>query len=155
MVLFVILNLINVILGTMRSILTVKASPTVAMLINTISYTFYAGIVKMTSGQSMAIVLITTAFTNIIGVYIAKWLVSLKHKDKLWVVDVTTQKFNRYNLANDLSIFKIQFSVFNINNSNLVNFRIYSYTQLDSKRIKRILDRYNVKYNITETKGVL
>ena len=96
----------------MRSILTVKASPTVAMLINTISYTFYAGIVKMTSGQSMAIVLITTALTNIIGVYIAKWLVSLKHKDKLWVVDVTTKKLNRYNLANDLSIFKIQFSVF-------------------------------------------
>ena len=155
MVLFVILNLINVILGTMRSILTVKASPTVAMLINTISYTFYAGIVKMTSGQSMAIVLITTALTNVIGVYIAKWLVSLKHKDKLWVVDVTTKKSNRYNLANDLSIFKIQFSVFNINNSNLVNFRIYSYTQLDSKRIKRVLDRYNVKYNITETKGVL
>ena len=155
MVLFVILNLINVILGTMRSILTVKASPTVAMLINTISYTFYAGIVKMTSGQSMAIVLITTALTNIIGVYIAKWLVSLKHKDKLWVVDVTTQKLNRYNLASDLSIFKIQFSVFSINNSDLVNFRIYSYTQLDSKRIKRILDRYNVKYNITETKGVL
>lgn len=155
MVLFVILNLINVILGTMRSILTVKASPTVAMLINTISYTFYAGIVKMTSGQSMAIVLITTALTNIIGVYIAKWLVSLKHKDKLWVVDVTTKKLNRYNLANDLSIFKIQFSVFNINNSNLVNFRIYSYTQLDSKRIKRILGRYDVKYNITETKGVL
>lgn len=155
MVLFVILNLVNVILGTMRSILTVKASPTVAMLINTISYTFYAGIVKMTSGQSMVIVLITTAFTNIVGVYIAKWLVSLKHKDKLWVVDVTTKKLNRYNLANDLSIFKIQFSVFNINNSNLVNFRIYSYTQLDSKRIKRILDRYDVKYNITETKGVL
>ena len=155
MVLFVILNLVNVILGTMRSILTVKASPTVAMLINTISYTFYAGIVKMTSGQSMAIVLITTALTNIVGVYIAKWLVSLKHKDKLWVVDVTTKKLNRYNLANDLSIFKIQFSVFNINNSDLVNFRIYSYTQLDSKRIKRILDRYNVKYNITETKGVL
>lgn len=155
MVLFVILNLINVILGTMRSILTVKASPTVAMLINTISYTFYAGIVKMTSGQSMAMVLITTALTNIIGVYIAKWLVSLKHKDKLWVVDVTTKKTNRYNLANDLSIFKIQFSVFSINNSDLVNFRIYSYTQLDSKRIKRILDRYNVKYNITETKGVL
>ena len=155
MVLFVILNLINVILGTMRSILTVKASPTVAMLINTISYTFYAGIVKMTSGQSMAIVLITTALTNIVGVYIAKWLVSLKHKDRLWVVDVTTKKLNRYNLANDLSIFKIQFSVFSINNSNLVNFRIYSYTQLDSKRIKRILDRYDVKYNITETKGVL
>ena len=155
MVLFVILNLINVILGTMRSILTVKASPTVAMLINTISYTFYAGIVKMTSGQSMAIVLITTALTNIVGVYIAKWLVSLKHKDKLWVIDVTTKKFNRHNLANDLSIFKIQFSVFSIKNSDLVNFRIYSYTQLDSKRIKRILDRYDVKYNITETKGVL
>lgn len=155
MVLFVILNLVNVILGTMRSILTVKASPTVAMLINTISYTFYAGIVKMTSGQSMAIVLITTALTNIVGVYIAKWLVSLKHKDKLWVVDVTTKKLNRYNLASDLSIFKIQFSVFSINNSDLVNFRIYSYTQLDSKRTKRILDRYDVKYNITETKGVL
>lgn len=153
MVLFVILNLVNVILGTMRSILTVKASPTVAMLINTISYTFYAGIVKMTSGQSMAIVLITTALTNIVGVYIAKWLVSLRHKDRLWVIDVTTNGLNKFALANDLSIFKIQYSQFDILNSNLVNFRIYSYTQRDSQRIRRILKRYEVKYNITETKG--
>lgn len=153
MVLFVILNLINVILGTMRSILTVKASPTVAMLINTISYTFYAGIVKMTSGQSMAIVLITTALTNIVGVYIAKWLVSLRHKDRLWVIDVTTNRLNKFALTNDLSIFKIQYSQFDILNSNLVNFRIYSYTQRDSQRIRRILKRYEVKYNITETKG--
>ena len=107
----------------------------------------------MTSGQSMAIVLITTALTNIVGVYIAKWLVSLRRKDRLWVIDVTTNRLNKFALANDLSIFKIQYSQFDILNSNLVNFRIYSYTQRDSQRIRRILKRYEVKYNITETKG--
>lgn len=155
MVLFVILNLINVILGTMRSILTVKASPTVAVLINTLSYTFYAGIVKMTSGQSMAIVLITTALTNIVGVYIAKWLISLSRKDKLWVIDVTTSKFNKFDMSRDLSALKIQHSIFDIVNSNLVSFRLYSYTQRDSQKIKKVLKFYDVKYNIVETKGTL
>lgn len=151
LILFVILNLINVILGTMRSILTVKASPTVAMLINTISYTFNSCIVKLITNQSFAIVLITTAATNIIGVYIAKYLVNFGKKDSLWVVDVTTQKNN--SIQRDLDLLKIQYSVFNISNSDYCNIRLYSYSKTDSRRIKKVLSLYNVKYNIVETKG--
>lgn len=152
---FVLLNLINVILGTMRSILTVKASPTVAMLINTISFTFYSGIVKLTTSQSMIIVLVTTALTNVIGVYVAKWLISLSQKDKLWVIEVTTNKYNLKKICQDLQCLKIQYSIFDIMNSEFINLKLYSYTQNDSRRIKKILSQYNIKYNITETKGTL
>ena len=81
-ILFFVLNLINVILGTMRSILTVKSTPFVSMVINTVSYTFYSGIVKLVSGQDMAVVLITTALTNIIGVYIAQFILNKTKKDR-------------------------------------------------------------------------
>ena len=83
-VLFFVLNLINVVLGTMRSILTVKSTPFVSMIINTVSYTFYSGIVKLVSGQDMIVVLATTALTNIIGVYIARFILDKAKKDKLW-----------------------------------------------------------------------
>ena len=83
-VLFFVLNLINVILGTMRSILTVKSTPFVSMIINTVSYTFYSGIVKLVSGQDMIVVLVTTALTNIIGVYIARFILDKAKKDKLY-----------------------------------------------------------------------
>jgi hypothetical protein len=65
------LQLINVILSTIRSIVTVKASKHTAAFINAISYTFYNGIVKLLTGQEMWVILSTTFITNIIGIRIA------------------------------------------------------------------------------------
>lgn len=152
LILFITLSLINVILGTMRSILTVKASPTVAMLINAISYTFYSGVVKLMTDQSLIIVLITTAVTNIVGVYIAKYLVTLGKKDSLWIVDITAPK--HISLLRDLDLLKIQYSTFDIKNSDCHNIRLYSYSKNESRRIKKVLSLHgNIKYSIIETKG--
>ena len=46
-ILFFLLQFINVILSTMKTVLTVKANKHIAMLINTITYTFYSGVVKL------------------------------------------------------------------------------------------------------------
>ena len=153
--LFFILNLINVILGTMRSILTVKAKQSIAIVINTLSYTFYAGIVKLISGQSLVIVLITTALTNLIGVYIATSIIKKIQPQKLWVIDLTISDKIKLNILYELNTYNLQYSVFDIENSNFLNIKVYSYDKEESRKIKKIIEKYksNIKYNIQETKG--
>ena len=68
------LQLVNVILSTIRSIVTVRASRHTAAIINAISYTFYNGIVKLLTAQDMSVILATTFITNIIGVYTANFI---------------------------------------------------------------------------------
>lgn len=154
--LFFVLNLINVILGTMRSILNVKASPTVAMLINTISYTFYSGIVKLVSGQSMAVVLITTALTNIIGVYIARFVLDKMKRDRLWRITATLVKGKRTDSAqitSELKKYNIQYNMNDIGRS--IVFDIFSKTQGESALLKEILNKPDVKYHVIEIEKTL
>ena len=80
-ILFFTLQFINVVLSTMKTVLTVKANKHVAMLINTITYTFYSGVVKLMTGQDMVVVLAVTFLTNVIGVYIAMFILEKAKKD--------------------------------------------------------------------------
>ena len=149
--LFFVLNLINVVLGTMRSILTVKSTPFVSMVINTVSYTFYSGIVKLVSGQDMIVVLVTTALTNIIGVYIARFILDKAKKDKLWRITATIPENISCEitpLTKRLEEKGIQFVVYIGEGVKLVD--IYSKTQGESIVIKEILAPLKVKYSVVE-----
>lgn len=147
--LFFILNLINVVLGTMRSILTVKSTPFVSMVINTISYTFYSGIVKLVSGQDMAVVLITTALTNIIGVYIARFILDKCRKDKLWRITATIpNSIDSGMITEKLKTKDIKSVVYVGEGVKLID--IYSKTQGESIVVKEILEPLKVKYSVVE-----
>ena len=147
--LFFVLNLINVVLGTMRSILTVKSTPFVSMVINTVSYTFYSGIVKLVSGQDMIVVLVTTALTNIIGVYIARFILDKAKKDKLWRITATIpENIDSGEITNPLKERGIQSVVYIGEGVKLVD--IYSKTQGESIVIKEILAPLKVKYSVVE-----
>jgi hypothetical protein len=76
---FFLMQFINVVLSTMKTILTVKANVHVAMLINTATYTFYSGVVKLLTDQPMVVVLVTTFVTNIVGVYLAMYILKKRH----------------------------------------------------------------------------
>lgn len=151
------LQLINVILGTMRSILTVRASTGVSALINAVSFTFYNAVVKMITNQDMTIVLIATFITNFVGVYIAKWILDIGKKDKLWVFCATVKK----RTANDgidtviamLEKANIQFVYNVVVSGKLYTMQIFSYSQKESVMITEILKNYNIKYYITESKS--
>ena len=153
--LFFILQLINVVMSTTRTILTVTASRTTATLINTISYTFYTGIVKLISEQSLTVVLIVTFITNLIGVYFAMWLVNKSKKDKLWIIEVTAPTSTAMDIGEDLYQAKIGYIQIEVKN-DIDSLRIYSYSQEQSLNIKKILENYkDVHYAVTETKGQL
>ena len=149
---FFLLQFINVVLSTMKTVLTVKANKHIAMLINTITYTFYSGVVKLMAGQDMIIVLAVTFLTNVIGVYIAMFILEKSKKDVLWKIEVTIPK-------NDFDIFfqeseklDVPFNYIDIDKYYLFNY--YSKTQMESKVIKEMLNQFNVKYFVIESKNL-
>lgn len=151
-IIFIVLQFINVVVSTLRSILTVKASKATAAVISAVSYTFYNGIVKLITGQELWLVLVVTFVTNIIGVWLAEWIFEKTRKDKLWIVNATVKESERItnHIVNALHELGIAV-VYNRITENLFQLNIYSYNQKESDMILSILKQYEVKYCIIET----
>lgn len=154
MAIFFSLQLIMVILSTMRTILTVKASARIASIINATSYTLYSAIVKLMTGQEMWYILAVTFVTNLVGVYIAKAIISKMTKDKLWIFNATVNgnKCDVNTVIEMLKDAKIEYLYNELSGQKFHSLQIFSNTQQESDMITGILERYNIKYYAIETK---
>lgn len=149
-ILFTILQLINVVLQTIRAILTIKANKNVAATINAIAYTFYSAIVKLMTSQDMIIILIVTFVTNMIGVYIANWILEKTKKDKLWRITMTVNdKEIKNEIARKLTDEKIGF----VESGKMID--AFSYTQNESVKVKELINKYCIKNCVTEVEKKL
>jgi uncharacterized protein YebE (UPF0316 family) len=152
-IIFFIITLVNVILSTVKSILTVKASRKVAALINAIAYGFYAMVVKQMATVSTSIVVIVTVLCNLIGVYFSMWLLEKFKKDVLWKITVIPKIDAADTLKAKLIENGLGFNFYPINTKygSQIGFDIFSATQEESKIIKDILQEVGmIKYYILE-----
>lgn len=147
---FFLMQFINVVLSTMKTILTVKANKHVAMLINTVTYTFYSGVVKLLTEQPMVIVLAVTFLTNMIGVYLALYILEKTRKDVLWKVEVTVQNEVAEELHNRMT--DVPHNYIEVGKNTLFNF--YCDTQKESAKVKEVVKHYNAKYFVAESKAL-
>jgi hypothetical protein len=148
-IIFFICSLINVMLSTLKTILTVKASKGVATIINAITYGFYAIVVKQLASLDLITTVTVTIITNIIGVYVSMWLLEKTKKDCLWKISVTTKDNT---LVEKLEKFSISYVMNPVQykKQTYYNIDVFSENQKDSSIIENILKEYKVKYNITE-----
>ena len=148
-IVFFICSLINVMLSTLKTILTVKASKGVATIINAITYGFYAIVVKQLASLDLITTVTVTIVTNIIGVYVSMWLLEKTKKDCLWKISVTTKDNT---LVEKLEKFSISYVMNPVQYKKQIyyNIDVFSENQKDSSIIENILKEYKVKYNITE-----
>lgn len=79
-VIFSVLQVINVICSTMKYVLTVKARPAVAAIANAASYTIGALITYLLVKQELYIIIPVTFLSNIIGVPIGRLILSCFEK---------------------------------------------------------------------------
>ena len=152
-IIFFIITLVNVILSTVKSILTVKASRKVAALINAIAYGFYAMVVKQMATVSTSTVVIVTVLCNLIGVYFSMWLLEKFKKDVLWKITVIPKIDAADALKAKLIENGLGFNFYPINTKygSQIGFDIFSATQEESKIIKDILQEVGmIKYHILE-----
>ena len=146
--LFVLIQFVNVILSTFKSILTVNGGKISASLINSISYTFGSVITKLITKQSYEVVIISTFLTNFIGVFIAKWLLEKREPIKLWIFQVTVKRNKFKEIERNLQKSNIKYTAMEALN-NRVSISIYSYDKLESDIVRRIIkdEHYTVLEN--------
>jgi hypothetical protein len=151
-IIFIALQFTNVVLSTIRSICTINSKPAIASTISAISYTFYYVLVKFVTEQDLLTIALVTFFTNLIGVWLAKWIMVKLRKDKLWIYGVTYHRdISRLETVKKvLTDTQISYQV--NQNNGLYTMQIFSYSQKDSRIITELLKRYNVKYYAVETK---
>lgn len=151
---FFVCSFINVMLSTMKSILTVRSTKNVAAIINAVTYGFYAIVVKQLADLDIPITVVVTILTNLIGVYLSMWILDKIKKDSLWKITVTTPSENLKKIAQELDAEKIGYTYFSVTERKGV-MDIYSETSKQSTCIREILKKYKVKYCITEAKHSL
>ena len=90
LLIFIGLNIANVIIQTIKSIATVKCGKGVAALVNAVAYGLYTIVtVYLMCELSLGLKALVVALCNLIGVYLVKWAEEKARKDKLWKVEAT------------------------------------------------------------------
>lgn len=149
---FIVANLVNVIIQTVKSIATIKCGKVAAAVVNGLAYGFYTYIVILMSAD---LPLLAKCFIigscNLIGVYVVKLIEEKMRKDKLWKVELTVKNENANKLHEDLASFGIPHNYIE-NVGKWTIFNCYCATQKESAFVKEICDRNYAKYFVSETK---
>jgi hypothetical protein len=155
LMMFVVLTVINVILNTARTIITVRGGMFWSSLIAAIAFGFYTIVIIYTvCDLPMWMKATVTALANFVGTYLVKYVEMKMRKERLWMVDVVLTGPQIYAAKSYLDPWKIQYTEIPISNSDSSQFHIYSKTQDESRRIRDLLKTYNAKYVVVESKSL-
>ena len=148
---FIVLNIVNVILQTVKSIATVKCGKGMAAIINAIAFGLYT-IVTVYTMCDLPLMLKAgiVAVCNLVGVWVVKWLEEKARKDKLWKVEVTIPAEQAEQMVEDCKYYGFTYNYVDIEKYFLFNF--YCPTQQDSLNVKKLLQSYDAKYFVSESK---
>ena len=151
--LFVILNVVNVVIQTIKSIATIKCGKTMAALVNAIAYGLYTVVVVYTvCDLDLWVKVVVVAVSNLIGVYVVKLFEEKSRKDKLWKVEATVDSYFISDLHRMLNEGGIPHSWIEIGSTDRVLLNCYCNTQHDSSLVKELLDASGAKYFVSESK---
>lgn len=152
LILFIVLNVANVIIQTIKSLATIKCGKGMAALVNAVAYGLYTVVVVYTvCDLPLMLKVAVVAACNLIGVFIVKWCEEKARKDKLWKVEATVYDTYTDSLHNDLNTMGIPHNYI-AGIGKYTVFNIYCETQKESKIAKEVLDFHKAKYFVSESK---
>ncbi len=153
---FVILNFINVLINTARSLTTVKGGKWIASIMNAFCYGYYTVIIVITATYEMPLLLkcIAVAIVNFVGVFTIKFCEEKMQKEKRWVFLATAKIENNavVDVAEKLRALDIKLLYTEVIADELYSLQIFSNTRKESEMITAILENYNIKFSAIETK---
>ena len=151
---FIILNILNVIIQTVKSIATIKCGKGAAALVNAVAYGLYTVVtVYMMCELDLWLKALIVALANLVGVYVVKYFEEKSRKDKLWKVEATVLRGWTKELHRELVKEEIPHNYLE-NVGKYTLFNIFCETQTQSAKAKIILDSYEAKYFVSETKNL-
>lgn len=148
---FTILNIVNVVLQTIKSIATFKCGKTMAAIINAVAYGLYTIVLVYTvCDLPLMLKAAIVAICNFVGVWIVKYGEEKARKDKLWKIEVTIPSSQAEQMLADCEYYELTYNYVDIQKYYLFNF--YCPTQKDSANVKKLLKSYDAKYFVVESK---
>lgn len=149
---FIILNIANVIIQTIKSIATISWGKIGAAVTNAIAYGLYTVVVVYMNADGLGLFwkALIIGIANLVGVYVVKLFEEKSRKDKLWEIRATVSRINITKLDSDLHKALISHNYITAQNYGVFN--CYCPTQKESMIVKEILAKYNAKYFVSESK---
>ena len=148
---FIVLNIANVIIQTVKSIATVKCGKVSAAVINAVAYGLYTIVtVYLMCELDLYLKAGIVALCNLVGVYVVKLIEEKARKDKLWKVEMTLPHEHAEKVHTMLQLVNIPHNYIDI--EKYVLFNCYCATQAESARVKTIANDFEAKYFVSESK---
>ena len=153
LLIFIVLTILNVVIQTIKSIATIKCGKWVAALINAVAYGLYTYVIFFTSSEGLDLhaKAVITAFANLVGVYVVKLFEEKARKDKVWKVECTAYHYLTTHIHTCLKEMGIAHNYIE-NVGQFTIFNIYCPTQLESAKVKELMDSCECKYFVSESK---
>ena len=154
LIIFIILNVVNVVMQTIKSIATLKCGKVIASLINAITYGLYTVvIVYMVCELPLWLKALIIGLANLFGVYFVKLFEEKVRKDKLWKVECNINSENFNTFYDTLNGLEIPFN-FNPTSNGYITVNIFCATQKESHTVREILNKFDIQFFVTETKSL-
>ena len=152
--LFTVLTTLNVIVSTVKSIVTIKCGKLAAALINAVAYCINTVVIIYTvADMNLWVKVAVVGITNFIGVYVVKLVEEKSRKEKLWKIECTVLGSETDKLHASLDSFSIPHNYF-VDIGKYSIFNIFCSTKEDTTIVHSLLKRYNAKYFVTEGKEI-
>jgi len=152
LIIFIALNIVNVIIQTVKSLATVKCGKTVAALVNAVAYGLYTVVVVYTvCDLPLWLKVVVVGACNLVGVFCVKWGEEKTRKARLWKIEATVYEPYTESLRKALKDADLP-SNYIPNIGKYTVFNVFCETQADSAKAKAILDYHKAKYFVSESK---
>lgn len=151
LIIFIVLNILNVIIQTVKSIATVKCGKTTAAIVNAVAYGLYTIVtVYMMCELDLWLKAAIVAACNLVGVYVVKLLEEKARKDKLWKVEMCSPIVHADDIHNLLKEREIPHNY--VEAGKWVIFNCYCATQADTLTVTDIGKKRECKFSAFESK---
>lgn len=151
LIIFIIMNILNVIIQTVKSIATIKCGKGTAAIVNAIAYGLYTYIVVlMVCELPLLLKCVIVGGANLIGVWLVKFFEEKGRKDKMWKLELAIPKAKAVAVNTMLNEKEIPHNYTVV--GKWVMFNCYCATQEDTHNAKMICKKYNGKMSAYESK---
>jgi len=153
LILFICCTFANVVISTIKSVMTIKGGKCAAALWNALAFGLYTYIVVLTATAPVSTLwkVIITAGCNLVGVFCVKLVEEKMRKDKLWKIEMTINDngFSASAMHGALNSANIPNHYFNAGKHAV--FSCFCATQAETAKALEIGKIYNAKTFASET----
>ena len=147
--LFIILQVVNVILSTIKSIVMIRGNKWATIIANTIYFGVYTAVIKQVSNIDNLFLLISiTMAANFIGTWVGINITDKIRKADLWTIKtvIKVERLKEYKKA--LNEVGLKYIYYKTTWDEYTAVDILSESRTQSKVIKEILEEFNAKYSV-------